>query len=78
MADTHADGSRFLLGFRLVQKFLPTESVGAISLSIIHYSSIFPIILQDILLFFSIIHYFRAEILSPFPILQYINKPCRL
>lgn len=78
MADTQADGSRFLLGLRLEQKFRPTEGVGAISLSIFHYPSIFSIILQYIPLFFSIFHYFRAEILSPFPIPQYINKPCRL
>ena len=51
MADTQADGSRFLLGLRLEQKFRPTEGVGAISLSIFHYSSIFSIILQYIPLF---------------------------
>lgn len=51
MADTQADGSRFLLGLRLEQKFCSTEGVGAISLSIFHYSSIFSKILQYIPLF---------------------------
>lgn len=68
MADTQADGSRFLLGLRLEQKFCSTEGVGAISLSIFHYSSTFSKILQYIPLSFSIFHYFRVEILSPSPI----------
>lgn len=61
MADIQADGSRFLLGLRLEQKFRPTEGVGAISLSIFHYSSMFSIILQYIPLFFQYIPLFSCR-----------------